>query len=179
MIKTDIIETLGLFENEQEGGYLSPTYEADLAVPDNILPGFELSGDARKVCNAIYYYLGADDVSVMHRVKGDMLYHFYRGDAVELFLLDCRGGSCRPETFTLGIVLEAGQRPVKKIPGGVWLGSRIAPGGTEALMGVTMAPGFHPADYEIGSRDDLVRQCQGEWAKIVQFSRPSSHPDRP
>lgn len=40
---------------------------------------------------------------------------------------------------------------------GVWQGSRLAGAGEFALLGTTMAPGFDPADYEHGDREELIR----------------------
>jgi predicted cupin superfamily sugar epimerase len=41
------------------------------------------------------------------------------------------------------------------VAGGVWQGARLAAGGSLALMGTTMAPGFDFADYAAGDAAQL------------------------
>jgi hypothetical protein len=45
-----------------------------------------------------------------------------------------------------------------EVPKYVWQGSRLLPGGSFALLGCTVSPGFDYADYESGKRDALVKQ---------------------
>ena len=64
-----------------------------------------------------------------------------------------------------------GVRPLQAVNGGTWFGSRLASGGQHALMGVSMAPGFNPADYEIGSRDTLPKQFPEQKDLVIAFTR--------
>lgn len=166
-----IIRRLGLQKNEAEGGYFGPLYTSPLALPNEALPGFESVKPPRPVSSAIYYFLDAGSVSVLHKVRGDMIYHFYAGDPVEMLLLYPEGSDNRYETLVFGNDLEAGARPVKVVPGDTWLGSRLTLGGSYALMGVTMAPGFNPKDYAIGKRSDLVRAYPTLKNLIGEFTR--------
>lgn len=157
----EIKDWLKLEPNPQEGGFLASVYNSTITVPDSILKGFHSTASGRSICGAIYYFLEAPGCSVMHRVTGDMLYHFYAGDPVEMLLLhpnDPKGKHVPAEVRIFGNNLPLGQSPMKPIPGGTWLGSRLTPGGSWALMGVSMAPGFDPVDYAIGDRDKLVQQ---------------------
>ena len=83
-----------------EGGYLAPVYEAALRIPNEILTGYEPVKPTRAICSAIYYFLTGSDVSVLRRVWGDMLYHFYAGDPVEMVLLDPDNGACNQLIFS-------------------------------------------------------------------------------
>jgi hypothetical protein len=56
----------------------------------------------------------------------------------------------------LGSDLAARLRPQAVVPAGVWQGSRLVPGGSFALLGTTMTPGFDRADLELGRREELV-----------------------
>jgi uncharacterized protein len=38
-------------------------------------------------------------------------------------------------------------------------------------MGVTMSPGFDPADYEIGNRADLIKDYPKQQELITQLTR--------
>jgi hypothetical protein len=154
--------------NLQEGGFLASVYTSTITVPNNLLKGFPHTKADRAICGAIYYFLEAAGFSAMHRVTGDMLYHFYAGDPVQMLLLYEDGSS---EVTVFGNNLALGRSPMKMIPGGTWLGSHLAPGGTWALMGVTMAPGFDPADYAIGDRESLIAQYPKQEQLLALLTR--------
>ena len=170
MTPEQIIKSLNMFPNDAEGGYLAPVYNATLLLDSNCLPGFPkpIGGD-RPICGDILYFLHNDDRSVMHRVVGDMVYHFYGGDPVQMLLLKPDNTT---EICTFSNDLANGGYPMKAIPGGTWLGSRLIPGGINnyALMGVTMAPGFNPADYEIGKRSVLVKGFPDQGVMIMALT---------
>jgi predicted cupin superfamily sugar epimerase len=168
-----IIKNLQLNPNEIEGGYFKSTYESPILLTDTSLPGFAANGSGRSLCGAIFYFLESGGCSVMHRVTGDMLYHFYSGDPVQMLLLYPDNFQRRSEVFTFSNRLDVGGIPMKLIPGGTWLGSRVAPGGQFALMGVTMAPGFDPIDYSIGDARQLIQQYPEEAALITLLTRPT------
>ena len=143
-------ELLNLQPLRIEGGYFSEMYRSKLMLSQRSLaPGY--SGE-RALSTAIYYMLTPDTRSIMHRLKGDEVYHFYLGDPVEMLLLKREGMG---ERVLLGQDIVSGMRLQHVVRAGAWQGSRLAPGGTFALMGTTMAPGFDPADFEIGMRDEL------------------------
>jgi predicted cupin superfamily sugar epimerase len=139
-----LINLLDLKPLPREGGWYRETYRADLLLPSEALPS--PYGARRAAGTAIYYLLTLDTCSALHRLPGDEVFHFYLGDPVEMFQLDPQLGAGR--ILTLGVDLLAGQRPQVVVPGGVWQGSWLRPGGAFALMGTTMAPGFDFADYE-------------------------------
>jgi len=90
------------------------------------------------------------------------------GDAAVMLQLHPDG---RVETVTLGHDLEAGQQPQVVVRGGVWQGLRLAEGGSWAVLGTTMSPGFDYADYETGSRDELIAQYSEAAAMIRRYTR--------
>jgi len=133
-----------------EGGLFAEAYRSTHRLPKEALPkGF--CGE-RPLATAIYYMLTPETFSAMHRLKGDEIYHFYLGDPVEMLMLKPNGAA---EAILIGQDIAAGMRLQHKVCGGTWQGSRLAPGGKFALMGTTMSPGFDPADFELGKRDDL------------------------
>lgn len=164
----EIKDWLKLEPNLQEGGFLASVYDSIITVPDSILKSFPPTAKGRSICGAIYYFLESQGISVMHRVTGDMLYHFYAGDPVRMLLLYEDGSS---EVTIFGNNLALGRSPMKVIPGGTWLGSQLAPGGTWALMGVTMAPGFDLADYAIGDRESLIAQYPKQEQLLALLTR--------
>ncbi len=143
----DAIRLLGLEPHPTEGGFFRETYRSTESVGAEALPG--RYGADRRFGTSIYYLLRTGSVSRMHRLASDEVYHFHMGDAVEMLRLRPGGGG---EVVTIGVDLEAGERPQVVVPGGVWQGSRLATSGAHgfALMGTTVAPGFEYSDYEDG-----------------------------
>src|SRR5262249_47262764 len=99
---------------------------------------------------------------------------FYLGDPVRQLHLKPDGSG---EEVTLGPDLLAGQRPQVLVPGGVWQGACLAPGGRLALLGTTMAPGFAYPDYQKGHRDELSRRYPHFAAQIERLTRPDGLAD--
>jgi predicted cupin superfamily sugar epimerase len=168
MTAEQIIAHLGLAPLPREGGWFRETYRADLEWPAGALaprhPG------ARAAGTAIYYLLTPDSFSALHRLPGDEVFHFYLGDPVEMLQLDPHSGAGR--VVVLGNDLLAGQQPQAVVPGGVWQGSRLRPGGAFALLGTTMAPGFDFADYEAAEAVALATAFQG-FSDVIYSLCPS------
>lgn len=145
-----IIDLLGLAPLPEEGGYFAQTYR----LAAGALPGPPTAGP-RPVATAIYYLITPDAFSALHRLPGDEIFHFYLGDPAEQLRLGPDGSG---RVVIIGPDLLAGQRPQAVVPGGVWQGTRLVPGGPHgyALLGTTMTPGFAAADYEGGRRDALI-----------------------
>jgi predicted cupin superfamily sugar epimerase len=147
-----IIDLLGLVPLPREGGWYRETYRAELLLPAAVLAP-RYCGD-RAAATAMWYLLTPQSFSALHRLPGDEVFHFYLGDPVEMLQLDPQAGWGR--IVPLGVDLLAGQRPQAVVPGGVWQGSRLRPGGAFALLGTTMAPGFDFADYEAADASRLL-----------------------
>lgn len=163
----EIKERLQMEPNLQEGGFLAEAYTSSLILSDKVLKSFASPTQGRSICGAIYYLLESPGCSVLHRVTGDMIYHFYNGDPVQMLLLH---PDLTSEVIIFGNKLLQAQKPMKVIPGNTWLGSRLMPGGSWALMGVTMAPGFNSVDYSIGKRTDLMKDFPEQAALIEKLT---------
>lgn len=149
----NVIALLDLAPLPIEGGFFRRTYTAAERVSRAALPSRyphdkDLSG-------AIYYLLGPGDISAMHRLLTDEIYHFYLGDPIELLLLYPNG---RHGLHVLGHDLLAGQQVQLVVPRGVWQGSRLRAGGRFALLGTTMAPAYDQSDFELGTRTELAAE---------------------
>ena len=160
-----IRELLQLRPHPIEGGYFAETYRGSPIVPQSLLPGYPSN---RAISTAIYYLLTPDTFSAMHRVRGDEMFHFYLGDAVEMLQLRADGSG---EVIVLGQDIAAGMRLQHTVPGGVWQGSRLRAGGKYALLGTTMAPGFEYEDYETGTRQELSVQFPEHSALVTALTR--------
>lgn len=162
----EVQELLKLQPLRPEGGYFSEVYRSEFTLSRTALPpGY--SGE-RSLSTAIYYMLTPDTFSAIHRLKGDEIYHFYLGDPAEILLLEPDG---RAESVLLGQDIVSGMRVQQVVPAGVWQGSRVAPGGKFALLGTTMSPGFDPADFELGMRDELSARHSDYAALIALLTR--------
>jgi len=148
----DLIRILSLIPLPGEGGWYRETYRSRVRIPASGLP--EAYSGPRDAGTAIYYLLTSDTFSALHRLRGDEIFHFYRGDPVEMLHLRPDGTGA---TLTLGPKPQEGMHPQAVVPGGVWQGARIAAGGRYALLGCTAAPGFEFEDFELGKRDALLR----------------------
>ena len=162
----EIQELLKLQPLPVEGGYFAETYRSQLTLSQRSLPS-GYSGE-RALSTAIYYMVTPDTFSAMHRLKGDEVYHFYLGDPAEMLILKPDGTS---KTLLMGQDIVSGMRLQYVVPGGAWQGSRLVPGGKFALLGTTMAPGFDPADFELGSRGELTARYPAYAELIAALTR--------
>ena len=167
----EVIDWFHMQPNADEGGYFASTYTSAIQIPDKNLPGFAPIKNERQICSAIYYLLEQNGFSAMHKVTGDMLYYFYSGDPVFMLLLYPDSFPNRFEICIFSNDLTYGSPPMKVIPGGTWIGSRLVKGGDYALMGVSMAPGFEASDYTIGKRKELIKLYPEEKTLITALTK--------
>lgn len=151
-----LVAKLGLQPLPGEGGLYRETYRSAETIPGSALAA-RYEGQARLCGTTILYLLTdqPDSFSALHRLKTDEVYHFYLGDPLEMTLLHPNGAF---EQVVLGQDVFNGQQVQAVAPAGAWQGSRLARGGRFALVGTSMAPGFSPADFELGLRASLLAQ---------------------
>ena len=169
MTADEVKRLLGLTPHPREGGFYIRTYESDEMLPPALFADGRYSG-ARPTATAIYYLLEPGTFSEMHRLRSDEIFHFYAGDPVEMLQLYGDGTGA---TVRLGNRLTEGERPQVVVPRCVWQGSQLAPGGTWALLGCTVSPGFDFDDYEAASREDLLAQ----WPAFGRLIETLTHAD--
>lgn len=155
MTAQQIIDALGLAPLEEEGGLHYQTYRSTRSLG---------GGPAG---TAIYYMLTGNAFSHLHRLTGDEVYHFYLGDPVELVELLPDGTS---RTTILGQDITHGEQVQHLVPAGNWQGSRLVNGGSWALMGTTMCPGYTQECYEHGDADALTAQYPQAAAAIAALT---------
>jgi uncharacterized protein len=153
MTADELKKLLKLEPHPCEGGWFTQTWRAEEMIPKAALP--ERYPAERAAGTAIYYLLEPHTFSELHRLASDEIFHFYLGDPVEMLQL-WPDGSTR--TFVLGNDLAAGMHVQLQVPKDVWQGSRLIAGGSFALLGCTVSPGFDYADYETGRREVLLGQ---------------------
>ncbi len=156
----EVIALLGLAPHP-EGGYFAEVFRSPLAVSSAVHPG------ARSASTAIYFLLKAGELSALHRVRSDELWHHYAGDALELHAFSESEHICH----RLGRDLAAGERPLAVISAGIWQAARVVENAAYGwtLVGCTVAPGFDFADFELPSRADLLDRLPAhpEWVRCL------------
>jgi predicted cupin superfamily sugar epimerase len=149
----ELIRFLHLEPLPHEGGWYRETYRSSLQLPADVLA--QRYRGPRSAGTAIYYLLTPDSFSALHRLPTDEVFHFYLGDPVEMLQLGPNPED-KGRIVTLGPDILLGQQVQTVVPAGVWQGSMLRVGGSFALMGTTLAPGFDFADYEPARRDALI-----------------------
>jgi len=163
-----LIAMLDLRPLPLEGGYYRETYRASDRLPASALAAHYPM--AKSACTAIYYLLTPETFSALHRLPTDEIFHFYLGDPVHMLQLPPDGDGC---IVMLGSDLNARQHPQLLVPRGTWQGSRLAPGGSFALLGTTMAPGFDFEDFEPADRNYLIARYPAFANQIDRLIRAS------
>lgn len=161
-----VIHLLGL-EPHPEGGHFAELFRAPLAVTSAVHDG------VRAASTAIYFLLKTGELSALHRVRSDEVWHHYAGDALDLHAFSDAGHV----RYRLGNDLARGERPLAVIPAGVWQAARVedvvcdAPGISHgyALCGCTVAPGFDFIDFELPSREAMLAKlsAHAEWVRAL------------
>ncbi len=134
-----------------EGGWYKETYRSAELIPANALPQ-RFSGK-RAFSTAIYFLLEQGNFSAFHRIQSDECWHFYTGDALEVFIIFPNGNM---EVITLGSDIENGQQFQYVVPAGCWFASRPAAKSSFCFVGCTVAPGFDFADFELANAAALT-----------------------
>lgn len=134
-----------------EGGWYREIYRSDGTIPGKLLPG-QPAGN-RSFCTAIYFLLERGDISALHRIKSDELWHFYAGAALTVHVITPDG---EYSPLRLGRDMAAGESFQAVVPAGCWFGAESD--GDFSLVGCTVAPGFDFADFAMGEPEFLLRR---------------------
>jgi uncharacterized protein len=128
----EVVRRLGL-QAHPEGGFYRETFRDE-----------RRDEAGRSASTAIYYLLGAGDVSAWHRVDAAEVWHFYAGAPLGLTLSpDGRDAAAH----RLGPDLLGGELPQVVVPAGWW--QSAASLGAWTLVGCTVAPGFRFEGFEL------------------------------
>ena len=145
-----LIESLGL-RPHPEGGFFRETWRSDLTA--TLGGGYGGPEGHRSFGTAIYYLLAGEQVSRLHRLKADEVWHLYAGGPLTLHLLDPTSG-CR--SLQLGNQAATGPVFQTTVPAECWFGATLPQAVSFALAGCTLAPGYDQADFELGDRAHLL-----------------------
>jgi predicted cupin superfamily sugar epimerase len=149
-----------------EGGFYRETYRATELIDAAHLPA--RFGGSRAHSTAIYFLLPGHQVSVLHRIKSDEVWHFYAGGSLTLTLIHPDG---RLEHQRLGPDPEGGDHFQVLVPAGAWYGAAVDDRASYALVGGTVAPGFDFADFELADREALLARFPQHRGPILRLTR--------
>jgi len=162
----EVKRLLGLTPHPREGGWFIQTYAADEVISPSAFSDARYSG-TRRTSTAIYYLLEPETFSEMHRLRSDEVFHFYAGDPIEMLQLSPDGDG---RTIVIGNGLAAGHTPQVVVKREVWQGARLIEGGSWALLGCTVSPGFEYEDYDSAEREELIAKWPAFEEKIVALT---------
>jgi predicted cupin superfamily sugar epimerase len=112
--------------------------------------------------------LRSGEISRFHRVRSDEVWHYYKGDPLELHTLNEEG---EHQTLRLGPEIAQGQRPQALVAASVWQAARPLSGPQGyCLVGCTVAPGFEFADFEMPSTSELILRFPQHESLLKSFA---------
>ena len=141
-------------DEHPEGGFYRRTYASELTM-DGTPPG-------RAIGSAILYLLPRGQVSRLHRIDADEMWHHYDGD--QLTVVEIKENGMVKQTV-LGKNLAVGETPQYVVKSGTWFGAFIPEGSRGALVGCTVHPEFLFDTFQLANRD-----------QILPLIAPSDHP---
>ncbi len=146
-----------------EGGCYRETYRSSTMTEP---AGFK---DGRSICTAIFFLLQGKEVSRLHRMRSDELWHFHCGSSLSLHIISPDGAY---RLLQLGPDAEAGEHFQACIPAGCWFGATVNEPNSYSLIGCTVAPGFEFRDFELAAKGDLLAVYPKHKAIIEQLTSP-------
>ena len=149
-----------------EGGWYKETYRSVEDIPAKALPD-RFMGD-RSFATAIYFLLEQGNFSAFHRIKSDEIWHFYDGDALDIYILNDQAGL---QVFQLGNKPQTQQHFQLVVPANCWFASRPSAGSNFSFVGCTVAPGFDFKDFELADVEDLCNRYPNQQPLIRALCR--------
>ncbi|MCF8533445.1 MAG: cupin domain-containing protein [Reyranella sp.] len=126
-------------------------------------------GVERPVGSALYFLVTPQAPVRLHRIRNDQLYHYYRGDPLELLLLKPDGSS---EQVVIGPDIAAGHHVQFFIPGDTFHTARVIGRRRWFLGGSTEWPGVVPTDVELGDAEALADKYPAVARELRTFPQP-------
>ena len=153
-----------------EGGFYRETYRSENTVMVHPTPGTKpvRSAAVRSASTAIYFLLEQGNFSAFHKIAYDEMWHFYAGDPLEVLELQ---DSTALVSTTLGTDIFNGEVHQHVVKANTWFASRVARGGSFALVGCTVAPGFDFIDFCLGERAELSNLFPRHSQTISELTR--------
>lgn len=134
-----------------EGGYYKETYRSDIDFGN------------RKLMTAIYFLLTSENVSHFHRIKSDELWFHHAGSPLIVHTLTDKGH----QQHLVGNPLIANMESQFLVPKDTIFGSTVSEENSFSFVSCVVAPGFDFADFELFTKEQLVKEYPSE-EKIIE-----------
>ena len=133
-----------------EGGYFKEFYRSgEMILPEHLPKRYKSS---RNFSTSIYFLLEGKQFSSFHLLQSDELWHFYDGSSVLLYIINQKG---ELSVKKLGRSVDSElQLTIEKQS---WFAAEVEDKKSFVLFGCTVSPGFEFEDFEIGRRDELIK----------------------
>ncbi len=135
-----------------EGGFFRETYRSNVKIEATGSP--DRFGGSRNASTGIYFLLRSQDISHLHRIDADEMWHFYAGSPLTVHMIDDFG---EYSAHKMGANPDAGEMFQAVVPAGRWFGSTIDAPESYALVGCTVAPGFEFSGFEMAKKSDMFQ----------------------
>jgi uncharacterized protein len=145
-----------------EGGYFKETYRSDETITKANLPN-RFEGN-RNFSTAIYFLLKSNDISALHRIKQDEIWHFYYGSPLTIHIINKDG---LYQQKKLGLAIGNSEQPQITVKAGNLFGATVNQGNSYTIVGCTVAPGFDFDDFDMPRRDTLLKEYP-EHAELIK-----------
>ena len=129
-----------------EGGFYRETHRSTITVRT------EQGSQDKSALTTIYYLLKGSDFSSWHRIRSDESWFFHDGCDLSIYWFDGEG-----ELRTEQLGTEAKNFQVT-IRANTWFAAQPKKQDSFVLVSCAVAPGFDFADFEIATRENLLRQ---------------------
>lgn len=136
-----------------EGGWFKEVYRSGELIQKNALP-MRFNND-RCFGTSIYFLLEGKEFSAFHRIKSDEIWHFYAGTSLTIFMIDQKNNLSQT---LLGNNPENGEVFQFTVPKEYLFAAKVNDENFFALVGCTVSPGFDFEDFELGKRNDLLKE---------------------
>ena len=153
-------------KDHPEGGYYTETFKSNV---DSQIKKKDKTVH-RKASTAIYFLIIPGNVSRLHRIQSDEVWHFYLGGSMTVIELD----NSNPKGYratVLGSNVNNGELVQYTVKAGIWFGSFPNEGSEYSFVGCTVAPGFEFEDFELGSYDSLSKEFPNAKEMIKKMTR--------
>lgn len=158
------IENLKL-EAHIEGGYFKEIYRSVEVIKKEHLPD-RYNGD-RSFSTSIYFLLKGEQISKLHKLKSDEIWHFYTGSSLLIHIIDDEG---KLNTIKLGNHFTLGEHFQYVVKAGCWFCAEVIDKSSYGLIGCTVSPGFDFSDFELANREKLLENFPEHKTIIEKFT---------
>lgn len=152
-----------------EGGYFAPIYKStDTVKPEDTV---RYNNEQRSAGTSIYYLLNKNNYSAWHSLNSDELWHFYKGSALNIHVIDKNGNL---STHLLGDPLKSAEATFQVcIKAGDYFAAENVDKTTYSLVGCTVSPGFEYSDFKLLNKMELMKAFPQHKTIIDRLSHQS------